>query len=394
MVLQNEWAWNMGMVEPNRQHLTNRTRAHFSRRRVLTAATLATVTAHRVARAAAPALKTKLRRVDSFERPARFIAKDRDLEVLDTRNGGALKPLFRVHKDNHSYNSQISVTADGRDIVVSDGKTIWQVAPDGAAVAIAALDEMKPSIPDVPIGNGTINWFLRTSTDGKFVHFVLHRADPSDSYVCRLHVATKRLDLIPSPHPVGIDIDDTDGLAYVPVWPGRRDRAVHVANFSGKSHREYPLSRRYASCALSDDRRKLLLSQGDLTSDPRIALLDLATGKETILPFPGSNASWGPGGAIFFLRGENSLWRYDAGQKNPQRILHVPGRRSSDTGSYALAAVLSNDKTWLCWQWATKGPWYTLGGMRFGVVLVDLQRKEYRTLEGHWSNVAWATQPE
>ncbi len=111
-----------------------------------------------------------------------------------------------------------------------------------------------------------------------------------------------------------------------------------------------------------------------------------------MLPFEGCNAAWGNEKAVFFLRGANSLWRYQIGDQEPTRLLIVHGSTNDGyveapqlTGKswfpweWAKAPLLSQDKSWLAWGWA-RG---TRTEPKKGTVLVDLENEDYRVLKGY-----------
>jgi len=79
-------------------------------------------------------------------------------------------------------------------------------------------------------------------------------------------------------------------------------------------------------------------------ADVIVEPIEIATGKETLLPIEGSMAAWGSDTNVFFVRGSNTLWSYEIGASQATRIVALPGE--SNPG-YASEPLLSTDKTWL-----------------------------------------------
>jgi hypothetical protein len=91
---------------------------------------------------------------------------------------------------------------------------------------------------------------------------------------------------------------------------------------------------------------------------------------------------WSGDSALYYLRGSNSLWRFELGSPAGTEIFTVPGRAAR---GYGLIPCLSEDKTWLAWRWTSQ----TKEGLRNGTILFDLKNTEYRELNGWWYNIKW-----
>ncbi len=247
---------------------------------------------------------------------------------------------------------------------------------------------MHPIDPEVPLATGEMNWYLSPSDDGQLLYFVLLRVLGDDNYVCQLDLKSKTVKMLRSVFPAGIDVDRGTGVVYTPRFAGGgKLTRIDAQDFEGKVNSSFQVSHRYTRADLSPNRKKLLLTMGEFENEPPMAVLDLSTGKEDILPGHGSYAAWASASSIFFVRGSRELWRYTLGDPAPSRVMAVDGKKALDKGGYAAPPVCSRDGTWVAWQWAAKD---TYGDQRMGTVLIDLHAGEYRRLDDDWwHNVAW-----
>lgn len=332
------------------------------------------------------ATSASLERVDAFQRTAQFIAKDSELKLLDVTLLGEPRPVFKISQNE--LNSQIAPAQGGDSAYFSDGRTIFRISKMGRVESVATLEDL--SSLDHQLDDYVINWFVGVNPTESVLYFVLllrhdgKRTKKTD-YVCSLDLATKQIQVLEFYFPSGIDVDLDAGIVYSPHIPAKL--GIVVKSFDGEIDRCLPTVKSYSRCKLAAERNKLLLSTTDLDENPSIAILDLETGQETILPFSGSCATWGPRNTIFFVQGENSLWRYVVGDDKPERLFLVRDARNRQRGSFASMPVVSADNSWLAWGWAAKGK----TDPALGTVLIDLTSGEYRTLDGWWHNVQWLT---
>lgn len=125
---------------------------------------------------------------------------------------------------------------------------------------------------------------------------------------------------------------------------------------------------------------------GGVLAESFLAIFDVDSGAEEVLPVNATHASWANDSELFIVRGERELWRYKIGEATAERLISMEGANAHDQGSYAKPAVVSDDGTWVAWQWAGRDQHGQLG---MGTILVDLVNGEFRRLDGWWHNVAW-----
>jgi hypothetical protein len=338
------------------------------------------------------------KKVDVFTRNALFVVKDEKLSVLRTTEKGAPKAIFTISKQGHLV-SDVGVAEKGDAFFVSDGTAIFRVTPTGQSKTVLTLstlraDSLGKDLPD----RFRINWFLAAGP-GDTLHFDLlpndHVKEPT-AYVCRYEPISGRAEFVKIYNPNEIDVDRERGIVYSPpsangnfLGLATADRVL-ISTFADAAHpRRLPVSHQYDSCQLSPDRKTLLLSESPSPFEvkPHIATLDLSSGRETVLPFSGSYATWGTAESIYFVRGDKTLWTAKLRAAQPTLLFEALGQSASDSrGSYAEAPVLSRDASWLAWRWALKDA----SGVRLGTVLVDLKNHEYRLVGHAWHNVNWA----
>ena len=58
------------------------------------------------------------------------------------------------------------------------------------------------------------------------------------------------------------------------------------------------------------------------------------------------------------------------------------------SGHYSTLPILSTDKSWLCWKWAFKEE--NAESHELGTILIDLDSKEFKSIDGYWTNVQWS----
>jgi hypothetical protein len=334
------------------------------------------------------------KKVDVFARNAFFVAKDQELSVLRTTQKGPPTAIFPLRK-NYRLVSALGVAETGDALFVSDGKAIFRVTPAGESKTILTLDTLRADslVKDFP-KRLDINWFLAAGP-GDTLYFALLPAIGRErrSYVCRYEPASRRTEVLDCQFPTGIDIDRERGIVYVPPLSNANfagnTPVLLITPFSDAGHpRRRPVHHMYDWCQLSPDRKTLLLSEAATEKEPQIATLDLSSDHETVLPFPGSYATWGAGGSIYFVRDGASLWTATVGATQPTLLFEARAESDSDAeGSFAAPPVLSRDGSWLAWRWTLKS---AIGPRQRGTVLVDLKNREYRALDQSWQIFNWA----
>ncbi len=326
-----------------------------------------------------------LKLVSVFHREATFVAKDRQLRFLNVTLPGEPKPVFRLNWIA-DLNVGVALAEEETAVIVTDGTTIFRVGEKGDSRRLAATNDFRAEPPGKDEAEATegvsasIQWFFATSNSRKFLYFVLESNGVLK--LARLDLASRKLKTIDGPVPADEDVDLDIGVAYIPGIPP--DRRIAVRDFDGKVNRHLATTIDVASCKLSADRERLLLSNNDLVPLSAMAVIDLRTGKETVLPVDGCYAVWGDDKTIFFLRGSNSLWQYRLGDADATEVIALPGKPSA---GYGVVPCVSADKTWLAWGWTSQRG----GKLEHGTILIDLKNREYRSLAGWWSNVQWLT---
>jgi hypothetical protein len=332
------------------------------------------------------------KKVDVFTRSALFVAKDQRLSVLRTTQKGPPTAIFTTTK-NGQLRRAVGVAETGDALFVSDGKAILRVTPAGESKTILKLDTLRAdSLGKNFPARYEINWFLAAGPGDTLYFDLLPTGKAVRSYVCRYEPTSRRTEVLECRFPTGIDVDRERGILYVPPLSNSQSAAgIHVVlitSFSEGHSRRLPVSHTYDWCQLSPDGKTLLLSESATEHEPHVAILDLSSGRETVLPFPGSYVTWGAGGSIYFVRGDDSLWTATLGATQPSLLFEALGRSDSDAkGSFAEPPVLSRDGSWLAWRWAFRD---ASGRLRRGTVLIDLKNREYRLLNQSWHTFNWA----
>jgi hypothetical protein len=165
-----------------------------------------------------------------------------------------------------------------------------------------------------------------------------------------------------------------------------RSPALDVIDFRSTDKRTVRVSSRYYSAQLSPARDRLLLSGVSLDPSPAIATLDVPDlTNEKLLPVQGSDARWLSDRMFLFVRKESELWGYQLGEPAPVRLFAIELGRSRRVGSFATPPVVSASGRLIAWGFPTSDE----QAPKLRTVVVDLERGEYRLLEGWWHNVQW-----
>ena len=334
---------------------------------------------------ASPALK----RVNAFRRKASFAAAERNLYILDASETRFPTPVFQISEAvNHDI--LIAATTKGTEVLVSDGRAIYRVNKNGESDELVNLETLEVPQIQHAIRGGSIHHLLAPTKNMEYLYFKVDYAH--ESFVCKINVNTKllryaRLNRLGTN---AIDVDVNKDVVYaLQFGDSLGENWVVARDFGGMVDKRTKLSRRYWNCELSPNRETLLLSSGVYDEEAVIALLNIERFEETTLHLGGTDARWGGDDSIFFLEGENSLWKYEIGDKYSTRLFLIRGKRPSNTMSYAESPTVSANKSWLYWRWAVAGRL----GPRLGSILLDLKSNEYRILNKNpvtfWRHVRW-----
>jgi hypothetical protein len=325
--------------------------------------------------------KPPLKLVPVFHREATFVAKDRHLRFLNVTLPGEPRPVFRLNWIG-DLNVGIALAEEQTAVIVTDGTTIFRVGEKGDSTKLGAMSDFRAEAAGKDGAgdsfNGSILWFFATSNSRKFLFFVPDAVDWGK--MGRLDLESKTLKTIDVPFAAGADVDLDAGVAYIPEIPP--DRRIAVKDFDEKIDRHLATTIDVGFCKLSPDKKRLLLWNADNVPHSAIALIDLKTGKEAVLPVDGCCATWGDDKTIFFVRGSNSLCQYRLGAADATDVITLTGKPAANWG---MVPCVSADKTWLAWGWTSQRG----QNLEHGTILVDLQNRDYRSLTGWWHNVQW-----
>jgi hypothetical protein len=229
--------------------------------------------------------------------------QDSKVSFLELDSPSALKPVFTLFPNGNSVNSEIARAGDDSAVLVTNGRKIFSIGLDTKTATIASLNQVSGDV--AAARRARMNWLLRAAPDGLLYVAMLARSEGGGSdFVGALDVKNKRLATVALNFPSGIDVDTERGVVYKPeAYAGRY---IEIASFADGSRRRIPVSAGHDRVALSPDRRWLLLS-GSCLDSTTMALLDVANGKETLLPFTGSSGTWLNGTKILFVQRDTEL---------------------------------------------------------------------------------------
>jgi hypothetical protein len=314
--------------------------------------------------------------VASFERPGRLAIRRRG--TLGVRHMDIPDRMEVIAHGVGSSPMSEPAASELRDGVYFANETeICFVREGEQARVVADIKQLDPRLNGTEISSQM--WLSESAGHLYFAVFPRPDRDQGPSGIGRLDLKTLEFDLLNMDSHPGTTIDTRDGTVYQPT-----ETQIRASAFDGVA-RTYQVSRRYWRCALAPGGRRLLLSQIVLDSKPRIALLDLETGTEEVLPFVGSDAVWSGESEIMFRREVSSLWRYEFGTDEPQLLFRVPGARISLRGSWSRAPVLSHDFSWACFQWAVRRN----GERVHGAILADMERRTYHVFKEEFFVCDW-----
>jgi hypothetical protein len=311
---------------------------------------------------------------------ALLFVQDHDLSAIDlSARSDAPAQVFRLFPDKRGHNSQIARRADEGSVLFTNGRTILSASAQGRTSTIASLDSVITD--NGSIAKTEINWLLKTGPTGLIYFCLLGRGEPRHSFVAKLDPQTLRLDTIEVLFPSGIDVDTGRQIVYKPE--AHAGQWIEAARFGDESRRKMMVTANYSSVSLDPKGTRLVMSGSSLDVRPKIALLDISTGRETSLPATGSDAVWLSANTIAFVRGESELWSYRLGDNEPKLLFAIESERAMKDGSNAKPPILSGDGRALAWGWAAG----TRTKSRLGTIVVDLERGEYRRIHGWWHNM-------
>ena len=275
---------------------------------------------------------------------------------------------------------------------MSNGEAIDRVGIDGTSERIVELRDLAAPSLEWPISVYEINWSFQCDAAGKTFYFtLLPKSDQTGTaYVCRLNAQTLQLDAIPAAYPVGVDFDTDRGIAYFTSSGMADGKIVAIRDFDGAVDQTATMQHDFSKLELSPDRQKLLLSSDAAGVDAAITVLDMEGEIEIVQGYRGGCAAWGPNESILYLQAENSLWICKRnGEPEQLALIGTQPFPPSPKASFAQSPRLSPDKSLVAWGWRVgRGRQPLLGTM-----LIDLDRQQYRMLDGWWHNVQWALTP-
>src|SRR5262249_35123845 len=152
-------------------------------------------------------------------------------------------------------------------VIVTDGKAIYRVSQTGQAHKLATLAELQREGSEEKGVQGSICWFFATSSSRDDLFFVLASDSSARHSICRLQLATRKVQLIEFPFPAGIDVDVDEGVVFGAESP----KQILARDFDGKIDKRCPVSTAYYLCRLSPDKKLLLLSNPDSQPESNIA---------------------------------------------------------------------------------------------------------------------------
>jgi hypothetical protein len=336
-----------------------------------------------VARTDAAALTgTGLVKVETCRRAATFVAKDRQVYFLDVKMPGEPTPRVKL-EEPADQNAPIALAKDPQSVFVTDGSTIYLATASGESTVVTSVPAMRPANPNYlaadtkKLASRKIAWCFATAPSRDFLYFTLMGEDSNS--IGELRISSNQVTLSSVPVSIGVDVDYDARVAYA-LDPLRK--RIIVVEFGRDVPKSIPVSISAQYCRLAPAKKMLLLSDHDLAAPGKMAVVDLVSGREQVLPVAGSFASWGGDGTLYFVRGSNSMWSYRLGSRDASHVLTIPGKPVPGMG---LAPHVSGDMTWVAWGWTAE-----LAKVRKkGTILIDIVNQEYRELRGWWYNVQW-----
>jgi dipeptidyl aminopeptidase/acylaminoacyl peptidase len=238
---------------------------------------------------------------------------------------------------------------------------------------------MKSNIP-IP-GDAQINWHLSVEASGR-IYFYLSSQEAKTGLLGELDPTAGNVLLLRGRVGFSVEIDDAK-RRY--LSPGGYERGfVDVGDFSDGTTQSLPAPGTFYSASLSPNRRTLLLSGASLEEAPAIATFDIDAQSEHVLPISGSNAVWLSDKSFFFVKGESELWQFSLADGQERLVFASPAPKQRD-GSFATPPDISRSGNLIAWGFATAID----SKQCLRTIVVDLERGEYRLLDGWWHNKAW-----
>jgi hypothetical protein len=345
-----------------------------------------------------------LKKVETFRRKVVFFSKDVDLPFLKVPEPGERTAILfhGVVGSGEDVSGRVIMSKDG-ELLLCAGMKILRASKEGPPEVLVRLAELTIAGTDKRPERLHFDQLVAASATKDILYVALSDTGRPDGrthsyaenafFLGKLDRAARRLALAKVALPSHLDVDPEAGFIYQ-AGTGLIERT----DFEGKQVKQWrlPGGPDYEplppGCRLSPNRQSLLLSRPTFSSNSwreHLTVLDLGTGRESVLPIKGRAPAWGSDGVIFFLQEaegeggilETSLFRLQIGQKEPSRLFWVSCKRVERLDSLlGTAPDLSADRSWLAWQLPVE---YS----ESGTILVDLTSQEYRILGGRWSGV-------
>lgn len=159
------------------------------------------------------------------------------------------------------------------------------------------------------------------------------------------------------------DIDKKQHILYIPT-----DKMI-IYSFSENTTDFINLENyRYVDF---DEERGLLLSDFPQKSNSNIKYYDLQSKKELLLP-KGALGNWGKDGSVYYCKGSTDLFEYDLSRKQEHLLFSAINKKKFRKGLINIS--LDTKKRYLSFVYTRPMLWWEY----WGLVLVDLERREYR----------------
>jgi len=336
-------------------------------------------------------INTSLRLVDTFQRPAYFLAKDNHFYLLDVMQPGDPNVLFQFDEVGCTMVSPIAIDQDDKCAYITNGYTIFKVSCSGAAAAIATINQLLPTniLPPpqqrFPRNQETLLiTYLEYSEDNLYYKI----AGPRARLLGRFNIDSMQNVIF---HPVHSDVFSIDARRELIYWFSKEKKTnafvIRITDFYARTLEIRPITNFYTESHLSDDGELLLMSGIKDDNSPVIGIYHLSSQTETIICSNGRCAVWGPHKSVVFLSEENALCIFDMSERRVHNLLEIViGRKEfvSRLFDNKFSPVVSRDKTWIACSLWTDQP-------ALCIVLIDWIHAEYKVLSGVWPNYNWIT---
>ena len=230
------------------------------------------------------------------------------------------------------------------------------------------------------IDDKQVNWTFTAGSHAR-IYVSVFEKNPAQSFLSEVDLVSGTLQALDVSGLHGIAIDPVRQRAYA---PRRADRLLEIADFPTGARTQIALSKSFWSADLAPARGRLAVSDHSRAEDPSIAIIDVATNAETALPVSGAHASWLNDDVLLFVRGESELLRHNLRTQTTESLFSVHDGLPPGHGSYAQAPHVSKSGRLVVWGFVSGTP----PELVLRTIVVDVERGEYRLIEGWWHNVA------